>query len=152
MHFSSCFFPGNVVIAEKTTVMPGTVSQRTQHFVQAYDRPRDFVCIFALKFCRKQEPAAAFAWRLLEKLVPDAPLLSTAVKKYISLPVDHFTNASTEKFNNKYYIDDSFWDKVNGPIFFEMVGVDRDASHSARCRAARLQYWVCLQATSSIWR
>jgi hypothetical protein len=35
--------------------------------------------------------------------------------------VDHFSN-STDTFAQRYYVNDLYWDKTNGPVYYEIGG------------------------------
>ena len=38
--------------------------------------------------------------------------------RWFNQTLDHFSFTSTRRFQQKYLVNDSYWDKVGGPIFF----------------------------------
>ena len=38
--------------------------------------------------------------------------------KWYNQTLDHFSFTTTERFQQKYLVNDSYWDKAGGPIFF----------------------------------
>eukprot|EP01031_Cornospumella_fuschlensis_P046863 gene46863-57380_t len=37
-------------------------------------------------------------------------------------PVDHFSQTNTDTFQQRYYVNDAYWKKGSGPVFFEIGG------------------------------
>lgn len=37
-------------------------------------------------------------------------------------PVDHFDKTNTNTFNQRYYVNDAYWKKGSGPVFYEIGG------------------------------
>ncbi|KAF9477070.1 hypothetical protein BDN70DRAFT_995230 [Pholiota conissans] len=52
----------------------------------------------------------------LTNLVNGNELLSNNAAKFIKMPIDHFTHKTTESFQNRYWINATYWEP-GGPVF-----------------------------------
>eukprot|EP01112_Ceratiomyxa_fruticulosa_P018622 TRINITY_DN5992_c0_g1_i4.p1 TRINITY_DN5992_c0_g1~~TRINITY_DN5992_c0_g1_i4.p1 ORF type:complete len:492 (+),score=105.18 TRINITY_DN5992_c0_g1_i4:1223-2698(+) len=84
--------------------------------------------VSAVKPSYKNPLRRGLEWRKLNGLYTAEEPSDLAPSMWVNQPVDHFNPSNTQVWQQKYYINDTFWDKANSGPIFVLVGGEGPAS------------------------